>query len=88
MKKRILSIAAIIVIAIVAGVNYTQKSNDDLSELLLSNTDALANTEETACQNGKHCTKHEDQKCYYYTINGDGNKFITHHENQIHNGQD
>ena len=59
-----------------------------MSELALENVEALANTEQTPCKNGQHCSQMSNEKCWYYNINADGNMFIGCYENQVHIGQD
>lgn len=59
-----------------------------LEDVCLANVEALANTEATACANASHCTKMENETCYYYVITGDHNKITSSISNHVHNGVD
>lgn len=75
----------------IAGLSYwggQENPADTMSELALENVEALANTEQTPCENGRHCTQMENRQCWYYLINVDGNMFVGCFDNQVHQGQD
>lgn len=75
----------------IVGLSYfvgQENPADTMSELALENVEALANTEQTPCKNGQHCSQMSNEKCWYYNINADGNMFIGCYENQVHIGQD
>jgi len=78
MKKKIFSVAIVAAIALGAGWNVMQSENDmKLSDLALSNVEALANNEETGgghcvsvcCQTDySHCASVLSTHCTSYTL--------------------
>jgi len=53
MKKRLLSIAFVSAIAVTAGWNFAQSENKgNLSDLAMTNVEALAASENPMCSNG------------------------------------
>lgn len=75
MKKKIFGVALIATMAVAAGWNFNQSKNEvELSELALTNVEALANGESGGstfycCGNTGTCAKGTDQH---------GNEFIIH----------
>ena len=65
MKKKVMGIIAVVSIAAVAGYNVYTSQNDNvkLSDLVLSNVEALANPGESGQPDVSNCIKDNDQSC-------------------------
>ena len=87
MKKKLLFIAAIAMPVMAATVIKAYNTNKvSLGNVSLTNIEALANTESTACQNASHCTQHTSSSCFYYVITADNNKMVYEMKEHIHLG--
>ncbi len=81
MKKYIISMMAVVTVAI-AGWNYQQNKEVELSDLAMENVEALANTEDRDAD----CLKADDQDCQLIIVTPNGNWIETHHnyKNKFH----